>query len=101
MPSGLTAATRLNWIDVHHHCYHADLVTALRGRGVTQMAPGVPLPEWTAADSPRVMDSAGVPAAVLSPGRDSRRCGPSRLPRDQEGRPAHGQGSDLGSPNRG
>lgn len=54
------------WIDVHHHCYHAGLVAALRDAGVTQMAPGVPLPEWTPADSLRVMDSTGVSAAILS-----------------------------------
>jgi len=30
------------------------------------MAPGVPLPEWTAADSLRVMDGTGLSAAVLS-----------------------------------
>lgn len=54
------------WIDVHHHCYHPDLIAALRDSGVTQMAPGVPLPEWTPADSLRVMDSTGLQAAVLS-----------------------------------
>lgn len=54
------------WIDVHHHCYHPDLIAALRDSGVSQMAPGVPLPEWTPADSLRVMDSTGLQAAVLS-----------------------------------
>lgn len=57
---------RDGWIDVHHHGYHAELVAALRDAGVTQMAPGVPLPQWTAADSLRAMDSAGISAAVLS-----------------------------------
>ncbi|RCG33325.1 amidohydrolase [Sphaerisporangium album] len=54
------------WIDVHHHAYHPPLVAELRRRGVTHMAPGVPLPEWTVADSLRVMDAGGVQAAVLS-----------------------------------
>lgn len=57
---------RGDWIDVHHHGYHAELVAALRDAGVTQMARGVPLPQSTPADSLRVMDSTGVPAAVLS-----------------------------------
>jgi predicted TIM-barrel fold metal-dependent hydrolase len=60
------ARTGGDWIDVHHHGYHAELVAALRDAGVTQMAPGVPLPQWTAADSLRVMDSTGISAAVLS-----------------------------------
>ena len=54
------------WIDVHHHGYHAEFVAALRDAGVTQMTPGVPLPQWTPADSLRVMDSTGISAAVLS-----------------------------------
>ncbi len=54
------------WIDVHHHCYQPEFIAALRDSGVTQMAPGVLLPEWTAADSLRVMDSTGLSAAVLS-----------------------------------
>ncbi|MEV8633171.1 amidohydrolase family protein [Streptosporangium sp. NPDC051023] len=54
------------WIDVHHHSYHPPLITELRRRGVTHMAPGVPLPEWTVTDSLRVMDANGVQAAILS-----------------------------------
>lgn len=53
-------------IDVHHHCYHPRLVTALRALGVTQMAPGVPLPEWTGEDSLRVLDRNGLAGAVVS-----------------------------------
>ncbi|MEV4093080.1 amidohydrolase family protein [Streptosporangium saharense] len=54
------------WIDVHHHSYHPPLIAELRRRGVTHMAPGVPLPEWTVEDSLRVMDANGVRAAILS-----------------------------------
>ncbi|MGH3914862.1 MAG: amidohydrolase family protein [Pseudonocardiaceae bacterium] len=57
---------RVGWIDVHHHSYHPQLVTLLRECGVTQMAPGVPLPTWRPADSFRVMDRNGLSAAVLS-----------------------------------
>lgn len=74
------------WIDVHHHCYQPELVAALRDSGVTQMAPGVPLPEWTAADSLRVMDSTGLSAAVLSvllPDGDYDTAAAARLANDQ------------------
>jgi predicted TIM-barrel fold metal-dependent hydrolase len=54
------------WIDVHHHSYHPQLVSLLREGGVTQMAPGVPLPTWRPADSLRVMDRNGLSTAVLS-----------------------------------
>jgi 6-methylsalicylate decarboxylase len=54
------------WIDVHHHSYHPRLVDALRGHGVTRMAPGVPLPAWTAEDSLRAMDRTGLTASVVS-----------------------------------
>lgn len=54
------------WIDMHHHSYHPDLIAALRDSGVTEMTHGVPLPKWTAADALRVMDSAGISAAILS-----------------------------------
>lgn len=53
-------------IDVHHHSYHPPLIAELRRRGVTHMAPGVPLPEWTVADSLRVMDANGIRSAILS-----------------------------------
>lgn len=53
-------------IDVHHHSYHPRLVAELRRRGVTHMAPGVPLPEWTVTDSLRVMDGNGIQVAILS-----------------------------------
>lgn len=66
MTSDLTTATQLNWIDLHHHPYHADFIAALRAYGVTQMAPGVPLPEWRIADSLQVMDRTGISAAILS-----------------------------------
>lgn len=54
------------WIDVHHHCYHPELAATLRASGVTEMTEGIPVPDWTAADSLRVMDAAGIAAAVLS-----------------------------------
>ncbi|GGK70322.1 amidohydrolase [Sphaerisporangium melleum] len=54
------------WIDVHHHAYHPPLIAELRRRGVTHMAPGVPLPAWTATEALRVMDGSGIRAAVLS-----------------------------------
>lgn len=54
------------WIDVHHHAYHPELMAALRDAGVTEMAPGVPLPRWTPEGSLRVMDQAGLSAAILS-----------------------------------
>lgn len=54
------------WIDVHHHGYHRELTAALRASGVTEMTRGVPVPEWTAAQSLRVMDATGIAAAVLS-----------------------------------
>jgi len=65
-PTGRPARTAGGWIDVHHHCYHAELMAALRDAGVAQMAPGVPLPQWTPADSLRVMDTTGISAAILS-----------------------------------
>ncbi|GAA3124130.1 amidohydrolase family protein [Streptosporangium carneum] len=54
------------WIDVHHHSYHPPLIAELRRRGVTHMAPGVPLPEWTVDDSLKVMDANDIQAAILS-----------------------------------
>ncbi|GAB3440743.1 amidohydrolase family protein [Actinophytocola sediminis] len=56
----------VGWVDVHHHSYHPELAAALRRHGITEMAPGVPVPTWTLADSLRVMDGNGIDAAVLS-----------------------------------
>jgi 6-methylsalicylate decarboxylase len=53
-------------VDVHHHAYHPELVAALRRHGITEMAPSVPVPTWTPADSLRVMDDNEIDAAVLS-----------------------------------
>lgn len=53
-------------IDVHHHSYHPPLIAELRRRGVTHMAPGVPLPEWTVTDSLRIMDANDIESAILS-----------------------------------
>jgi len=53
-------------IDVHHHAYHPRLVAELSELNVTEMAPGVPVPTWSPADSLRVMDDNGVEGAVLS-----------------------------------
>jgi predicted TIM-barrel fold metal-dependent hydrolase len=50
-------------IDVHHHAYHARLAAEL---DVAEMAPGVPVPEWTPDDSLRVLDRNGLDGAVLS-----------------------------------
>ncbi|WP_433271671.1 amidohydrolase family protein [Actinosynnema sp. CS-041913] len=56
----------MDWIDVHHHAYHGRLADALAARGVTHMAPGVPVPRWRVDDTFRVMDDCGLAAAVLS-----------------------------------
>ncbi|MBB5959523.1 putative TIM-barrel fold metal-dependent hydrolase [Saccharothrix tamanrassetensis] len=56
----------MDWIDVHHHAYHGRLADALAARGVTHMAPGVPVPRWEVGDTFRVMDDCGLDAAVLS-----------------------------------
>ncbi|MEU7527464.1 amidohydrolase family protein [Saccharothrix sp. NPDC042600] len=56
----------MTWIDVHHHAYHGELADALARRGVTHMAPGVPVPRWRVEDSLRVMASCGLDAAILS-----------------------------------
>jgi predicted TIM-barrel fold metal-dependent hydrolase len=53
-------------IDVHHHAYPPALTAALRDLGVTELAPGVPLPDWKPDDSLRLLDRAGLAAAVLS-----------------------------------
>ena len=62
----LPAHDRDGWIGMHHHSYHPDLIAALRDSGVTEMTHGMPFPEWTAADSLRVMDSTGISAAILT-----------------------------------
>jgi len=54
------------WVDVHHHSFHPELVAALHRYGVAEMAPGVPVPAWTPADSLRTMDGNEIAAAVLS-----------------------------------
>ncbi|GLU48215.1 amidohydrolase family protein [Nocardiopsis ansamitocini] len=54
------------WIDVHHHAYHPRLVAELAAGGIRSMAPGVPVPQWRAADSLAVMDRWGIGGAVLS-----------------------------------
>ncbi|MDQ2586730.1 amidohydrolase family protein [Saccharothrix yanglingensis] len=56
----------MDWIDVHHHAYHGRLADALAARGVTQMAPGVPVPRWEPADTLRVMAEHDLAAVVLS-----------------------------------
>lgn len=56
----------MDWIDVHHHAYHGRLADALAARGVTHMAPGVPVPRWEVDDTLRVLDDCGLDAAVLS-----------------------------------
>ncbi|NUT97295.1 MAG: amidohydrolase family protein [Saccharothrix sp.] len=56
----------MTWVDVHHHAYHGALADALAHRGVTHMAPGVPVPRWRVEDSLRVMENCGLDAAVLS-----------------------------------
>lgn len=53
-------------MDVHHHAYHGRLADELAARGVTHLAPGVPVPRWAAEDSLRVMAEHGIAAAVLS-----------------------------------
>ncbi|WP_447008044.1 amidohydrolase family protein [Saccharothrix isguenensis] len=56
----------MDWIDVHHHAYHGRLADALAARGVTHMAPGVPVPRWEVGDTVRVLEDCGLDAAVLS-----------------------------------
>ncbi|MEJ2858897.1 MULTISPECIES: amidohydrolase family protein [unclassified Saccharothrix] len=56
----------MTWVDVHHHAYHGALADALAHRGVTHMAPGVPVPRWRVEDSLRVMENCGLDAALLS-----------------------------------
>lgn len=53
-------------IDVHHHAYSPALVRRLRELGVTRMAPGVPLPDWTPSRSLEFLDVNGLSGAVLS-----------------------------------
>ena len=53
-------------IDVHHHAYGPVLTRRLRGLGVTRMAPGVPLPDWTPTRSLEYLDASGLSGAVLS-----------------------------------
>src|SRR6185437_6372850 len=53
-------------IDVHHHAYSPNLTRRLRELGVTQMAPGVPLPDWTPTRSLEYLDGKGLSGAVLS-----------------------------------
>lgn len=53
-------------IDVHHHAYSPALVRLLRERGVTRMAPGVPLPDWTPSRSLEFLKRNGLSGAVLS-----------------------------------
>lgn len=56
----------LKWIDVHHHSYYPEIVKALRERGVTSLAPGVPVPDWDVAKSIRAMDINGIAVAITS-----------------------------------
>lgn len=53
-------------IDVHHHAYSPPLVRLMRELGVTRMAPGVPVPDWTPSRSHEFLDQNGLSAAVLS-----------------------------------
>lgn len=53
-------------IDVHHHAYSPVLRSQLRELGITRMAPGVPLPDWTPARSLDFLDASGLSGAVLS-----------------------------------
>ncbi|CCH29720.1 amidohydrolase family protein [Actinosynnema sp. NPDC047251] len=56
----------VDWVDVHHHAYHGRLADALAARGVTHMAPGVPVPRWDPADTVAVMAEHDLAAVVLS-----------------------------------
>lgn len=53
-------------IDVHHHAYSPPLVRLLRELGVTRMAQGVPLPDWTPSRSLEFIEQNGLSGAVLS-----------------------------------
>ncbi|MFR9749551.1 amidohydrolase family protein [Nocardia sp. 004] len=56
----------MSLIDTHHHCYFPQLTSRLRTLGVTEMAPGVPLPRWSPQDSLAMLDAIGIEHAVTS-----------------------------------
>lgn len=53
-------------VDTHHHCYFPKLISRLRSEGIHEMAPGVPLPSWSARDSVAMMDALGIDCSVAS-----------------------------------
>jgi predicted TIM-barrel fold metal-dependent hydrolase len=57
---------RTGWVDVHQHSYHPQLVEMLAGKGISHMAPGVPMPRWRLEDTLKVMERCDLAAVVLS-----------------------------------
>ncbi|WP_265443581.1 amidohydrolase family protein [Flexivirga meconopsidis] len=53
-----------NRIDVHHHVIPPDYAKLLHDKGI--QPGGIPLPEWSAQQSLRLMDANGIATAILS-----------------------------------